>query len=103
MAHPLSYQHVATELRLYHGDDSLAFLKSELERAGSRRAVVVCGRTISRSDALARMREALGSSIVGVAASARKTAPSPASRRRRAPSPTTTPTRSSRSAAVRPR
>ncbi|CAN7349520.1 iron-containing alcohol dehydrogenase family protein [Variovorax sp. LjRoot178] len=66
---------MATELRLYHGSDSLASLQKELERAGSRRAVVVCGRTISLSDALARMRESLGSSIVAVAASARENSP----------------------------
>jgi alcohol dehydrogenase class IV len=75
VTHPLSYQHVATELRLYHGNDSLVFLKKELERAGSRRAVVVCGNTISRSGALASMREALGSSIVAVSASAKENSP----------------------------
>ena len=75
MTQALSYQHVATELRLYHGNDSLAFLKKELERAGSRRAVVVCGNTISRSAALASMRDALGSSIVAVSASAKENSP----------------------------
>ncbi len=71
----LSYQHIDTELRLYQGEDSLAFLKKELARAGSLRAVVVCGRTISRSDALARMRETLGTGVVAVAASARENSP----------------------------
>lgn len=75
MATSLSYQHIATELRLFHGDDSLDFLKKELERAGSHRAVVVCGNTISRSAALAGMRDALGSSIVAVAASAKENSP----------------------------
>lgn len=75
MTHSPSYQHFATELRLYHGFDSLAFLKKELDRAGSHRAVVVCGNTISRSAPLASMREALGSSIVAVAASARENSP----------------------------
>ena len=75
MSRPLSYQHVATELRLYHGEDSLRALKKELERAGSRRAVVVCGNTVSRSDALARMRETLGQAVVHVSASARENSP----------------------------
>jgi len=75
MPDSLSYQHVASELRLYHGSDSLAFLAKELERAGSRRVIIVCGRTIGRSDALARMREALGPSIVAVAACAKENSP----------------------------
>jgi alcohol dehydrogenase class IV len=75
LADLLSYHHIATELRLYHGDDSLASLKKELERAGARRAVVVCGRTISHSDALARLQIALGTGVVAVAASVKENSP----------------------------
>jgi alcohol dehydrogenase class IV len=75
MPTPLSYQHVITELRLFHGADSLAALKKELDRAGVRRAVIVCGRTVSRSEPLARLRELLGESVAAVSASAREHSP----------------------------
>lgn len=71
----LSYQHVASELRIFHGDDSLVALKRELDRAGCRRAVVVCGRTISRSDALGNLHEVLNSSLVAVATTAKEHSP----------------------------
>jgi alcohol dehydrogenase class IV len=71
----LSYQYLAPELRVFHGEDSLGALKRELERSGSRRAVVVCGRTIGRSDALVALRALLGSLLAGVTASAREHSP----------------------------
>lgn len=71
----LSYQYVAPELRVFHGSDSLTALKRELERNGCKRAVVVCGRTISRSDELGLLRESLGSLVAGVSASAREHSP----------------------------
>lgn len=74
---PLTYQNAAAELRVFHGSNSLVALKRELDRAGCHRAVVVCGNTISRSDALATLREALGSSLVAVAATAKAHSPVP--------------------------
>ena len=71
----LSYQHVSAELRVFHGSESLAALRRELERSGCRRAVVVCGRTISRSKELELLREALGPLLAGVSASAREHSP----------------------------
>ncbi|HZR02995.1 MAG TPA: iron-containing alcohol dehydrogenase family protein [Burkholderiales bacterium] len=71
----LAYQHVAPELRVFHGGDSLASLKRELERNQCQRAVVVCGRTISRSDVLGLLEASLGALIVGVSASAREHSP----------------------------
>jgi alcohol dehydrogenase class IV len=71
----IPYQHVSPELRVYHGDDSLAALKRELQRGGCRRAVVVCGRTVSRSPELQQLREVLGDQFAGVAASAREHSP----------------------------
>jgi alcohol dehydrogenase class IV len=71
----LSYQHISPELRLYQGEESLSGLKRELERNKCSRAVIVCGRTISRSDALASLRERLGSQIVEVIPSARENSP----------------------------
>ena len=71
----LSYQHISPELRLYQGEDAFSGLKRELERNKCSRAVVVCGRTISRSDALASLREQFGSQIVEVIPSARENSP----------------------------
>lgn len=71
----LTYQNVSAELRVFHGGDSLVALKRELERAGCRHAVVVCGNTISRSEALGTLREALGASLAAVAATARAHSP----------------------------
>lgn len=71
----LSYQHISPELRVYQGHDSLAGLKRELERNKCKRAVVICGRTISTSDALASLRETLGSQVVAITPSARENSP----------------------------
>lgn len=70
-----SYQHVSPELRVFHGDDSLSALKRELERARCGRAVIVCGRTVSRSPELQLLREVLGDGLAGVAATAREHSP----------------------------
>ncbi|MBK9607820.1 MAG: iron-containing alcohol dehydrogenase [Betaproteobacteria bacterium] len=66
---------MASELRVFHGSDSLAALKRELERGGCKRAVVVCGRTIGRSEALGALRETLGDALAGVTTSAREHSP----------------------------
>ena len=47
-----SFQHASPALRVFQGPDSLRFLGRELERLGSRRAVVMCGRSLSRDGAL---------------------------------------------------
>jgi len=72
---PLSYQHIEPELRVFHGGDSLAALKRELERSGCRRAVVVCGRTMSRSEALVSLQHAVGALFAGVTSAAREHSP----------------------------
>lgn len=66
----LSYQHVSAELRLFHGADSLAALRRELERSGCHRALVVCGSTVGRSPELGLLRAALGPLLAGVSTSA---------------------------------
>jgi alcohol dehydrogenase class IV len=71
----ISYQYIAPELRVFHGRDSLAALQRELERNGCRRGVVICGRTISRSDALASLKRAVGPLLAGVSAAAREHSP----------------------------
>lgn len=71
----LAFQHIAPELRLFHGEDSLASLKRELERKGCRRAVLICGQTISRSPVLDLLRSALGETLVGTCAAAKEHSP----------------------------
>jgi alcohol dehydrogenase class IV len=62
---PLTFQHIAAELRLYSGEDSLESLARELKRKGCQRAVVVCGRSVSRSTAMDLLRNVLGPILVG--------------------------------------
>jgi len=71
----LNYQHIAPELRVFHGSTSLDALKRELERAGCQRAVVVCGNTISRSQALGLLRQALCPLLAAVASTAKANSP----------------------------
>lgn len=73
-----SFQHVAAELRLYCGDDSLTALGKELKRNGCRRAVVVSGRTVGRSSAMDLLRAALGPVLVGESQSVQPNSPVPA-------------------------
>jgi alcohol dehydrogenase class IV len=75
MALMLHYQYVAPELRVFHGDDSLASLKKELDRNKCSRAVVVCGRTVGQSSALGLLRDALGPLLAGVTTTARENSP----------------------------
>ena len=70
-----SYQHVSAELRVFHGSDSLACLKRELDRAGFQRAVVVCGNTISQGSVLDTLRNQMGTSLAAVAATAKEHSP----------------------------
>jgi alcohol dehydrogenase class IV len=62
---PLSFQHVAPELRLYCGADSIAALVRELKRSGCQRAVVVAGNSVGSSTAMDLLRGALGEVLVG--------------------------------------
>jgi alcohol dehydrogenase len=74
----LSFQHVSTELRLYCGEESLAALLRELKRNGCQRAVVVTGRSVSRSSAMEMLRGALGDKLVGEAHGVQSNSPLPA-------------------------
>jgi alcohol dehydrogenase len=74
----MSFQHVAAELRLYCGADSLTALARELKRSGCQRAVVVCGRSVSASGAMAQLRSALGPVLVGETTAVRPNSPVPA-------------------------
>jgi alcohol dehydrogenase class IV len=73
-----NYQHITAPLRLFHGVDSLKHLGRELDRAGSRRAVVVCGRSLAaHPTALSLVRDAIGERYAGVFDGVRAHSPLP--------------------------
>jgi len=61
----LSFQHITPPLRLFSGPDSLRQLGRELERIGSRRAVVFCG-PWAEGPLLDAVRAGLGERCAGV-------------------------------------
>jgi len=62
-----SFEHAFTALRLFHGHESLQSLGAELDRVGSRRAVIFCGKSIARNtNCLDLVRAALGPRYAGV-------------------------------------
>lgn len=74
-----SFRHLVPALRLYQGVDCLAQLAGELERLGSRRAVILCGRSLVRQGAaLDLVRQAAGERCAGVHAGVRAHSPLPA-------------------------
>ena len=70
-----SFQHLAAELRLYCGEDSLVALAKELRRNGCRRAVVISGRSVQSSVAMDGLRAALGTTLVGESMTVRPNSP----------------------------
>jgi alcohol dehydrogenase class IV len=61
------FRAVAYPLRLYSGKDALENLPAELKRQGAKRALIVCGRSVSRKTPLiSRMRTILGDTCGGV-------------------------------------
>lgn len=74
-----NFQHFSPPLRLFHGSDSLRQLGRELERVGSRRAAIFCGRSLAAHPAaLVLVREAVGNRLVGVFDGVRAHSPVPA-------------------------
>jgi alcohol dehydrogenase len=73
-----SFQHIDSSLRVYAGAESLRFLVRELDRVGSRRAVIVCGSTLARSPMLDVVRKALGDRCAGVFGGVKVHSPIPA-------------------------
>lgn len=60
------FRAVSYPWRLYSGVDALQHLGGEVERAGARRAFVVCGKTVARqTNLLARIEAHLGDRYVG--------------------------------------
>ena len=70
-----SFQHVAPELRLYCGDDSLTALMRELKRNSCQRAVVVCGRSVGSSKPMELLRSIMGSTLAGECISVQSNSP----------------------------
>lgn len=55
------FRYRSSGFRIFSGDDALANLRPEIERAGAGRAFVLCGQSIAtKSDLLGRVSEALG-------------------------------------------
>lgn len=73
-----SFRHIVPALRLFHGTDSLAMLGKELERAGSRRAVIFCGASLAREGMADRIRAATGDRCAGVFTGVKAHSPLPA-------------------------
>ena len=73
------FRAVGYPLRLYSGKDALENLPTEIKRQNARRALVVCGRTISRkTDLINRIRRILGDSCASVFDEMEKESPLPA-------------------------
>lgn len=67
MRHTHTFRAVSHPLRVYSGEDALVQLPSELGRAGVRRAVVLCGRSVhDRTDLIDHVRALAGERIAGV-------------------------------------
>ncbi|MBB3181124.1 iron-containing alcohol dehydrogenase family protein [Variovorax sp. Sphag1AA] len=74
----MPFQHLAAELRVYSGADSLASLARELQRVKCCRAVIVSGKSVARSEGMQLLREALGSAWAGAFDGVRSHSPLPA-------------------------
>ena len=73
-----SFRHFDPGSRILYGNDCLAQFPAELRRLGADRAVVVCGRTLSRSDpGLETVRTALGDRFAGAFTAVAEQSPLP--------------------------
>jgi len=62
-----TFRAVSHPWRLYSGENALQHLGSEVERAGARRAFVICGRSVAqRTNLVARIQTELGARFAGV-------------------------------------
>jgi alcohol dehydrogenase class IV len=74
-----SFQYISSPLRLFHGPASLENLGRELDRVKSKRAVIVCGPSMARHDALLdHVCGAMGDRYAGLVAQVRAHSPVPA-------------------------
>jgi alcohol dehydrogenase class IV len=73
-----SFRHLSPELRIHQGPECLTGLQAELDRAGSKRAVIFCGATLARAGSpLDLVREAMGDRLVTVYSGVRADTPLP--------------------------
>lgn len=73
-----AFRHLDSGLRLFNGEGSLERLGPELDRLGSRRAMIVCGPTLGRAGSpLDLVRAAMGERCAGVFAGVRAHSPLP--------------------------
>ena len=62
-----TFRAVSYPWRLYSGDNALQYLGDEVQRAGGRRAFVICGKSVAqRTPLLSRIQAALGDRYAGV-------------------------------------
>lgn len=62
-----SFRHLAAPLRLFAGVECLDALAREMGRLGCKRAMIVCGGSLSRNNStMALVKDALGQSLAGV-------------------------------------
>jgi alcohol dehydrogenase class IV len=74
-----NFRHIVAPLRIFHGPDSLDALPRELNRLGSRRAVIFCGASLARqASALDRIRSSMGDRCAGIYARVQAHSPLPA-------------------------
>jgi alcohol dehydrogenase class IV len=73
-----TYRHPIAEQRIFQGTDCLESLAAELDRVRSRRAVIICGRSLGKPGApLELVQHAMGSRLAGVYAGVRPDSPLP--------------------------
>lgn len=71
-----SFRHLTPPLRVFQGEDSLDHLQRELERLGSRRAVIFCGASLARAGVpLDLVRSAAGERCAGIYAGVKPNSP----------------------------
>lgn len=75
MTSPSSFQHLAPELRLFSGADSLSALVREIQRSKSGRALILSGRSVAKTPAMDELRAALGSTLAGESTAVRPNSP----------------------------
>ncbi|MCK9903402.1 alcohol dehydrogenase [Parafrankia colletiae] len=77
-------RHVTSSVRVFAGEDALAALPREFDRAGLRRAVVFCGGSMRRhAEAVAKVESVLGDRLAGWFDEVREHSPLPAVERAR--------------------
>ena len=73
-----AFRHVIPAMRIHQGPKALDALGAELDRVGSKRAVILCGNTLARPGSpMDKVREAMGDRLVEVYAGVKSDSPLP--------------------------